>query len=355
MNQPRLLGLCTSTPPRDLTRAEWLTIARRLSPARVDARVLERLADRSGIDTRACACLAPPYGETFYPADDGSGGPTTTQRMDLWWSGVRDMGERASRAALEQSGCRAAAITHVVTASCTGFRAPGLEMHLIECLGLSSSVRRTNIGFQGCHAAINALAAARAIVGSEPSARVLVCCAEVSTAHFHYSDRLDQLIANTLFADGCAACVVGMSADASQPAIVATHSQLFPGTSGEMGWLVGDHGFEMMLGARVPELLEQSVGPWVDGALAHHDLARGGIGGWAIHPGGPRVIDAVLASLGRPAESGHHSREVLRRHGNMSSATLLFITRNLLEARIPRPWVGMAFGPGLAGELVLLA
>jgi alkylresorcinol/alkylpyrone synthase len=146
-----------------------------------------------------------------------------------------------------------------------------------------------------------------------------------------------------------------MSADASQPAIVATHSQLFPGTAGEMGWLVGDHGFEMMLGARVPELLEQSVGPWVDGALAHHDLARGGIGGWAIHPGGPRVIDAVIASLGRPAASGHHSREVLRRHGNMSSATLLFIIRDLLEAGIPRPWTGMAFGPGLAGELVLLA
>jgi predicted naringenin-chalcone synthase len=104
----------------------------------------------------------------------------------------------------------------------------------------------------------------------------------------------------------------------------------------------------------VPELLEQSVGPWVDGALAHHDLARGGIGGWAIHPGGPRVIDAVLASLRLRPEAGHHSREVLRRHGNMSSATLLFIVRELMDARIPRPWAGMAFGPGLAGELLLL-
>jgi predicted naringenin-chalcone synthase len=146
-----------------------------------------------------------------------------------------------------------------------------------------------------------------------------------------------------------------MSADASQPAIVATHSQLFPGTAGEMGWLVGDHGFEMMLGARVPELLEREVGPWVGRSLEVHGLSRDHIGGWAIHPGGPRVIDAVLASLDLPPASGHHSREVLRRHGNMSSATLLFIIRDLLEAGIPRPWTGMAFGPGLAGELVLLA
>lgn len=354
MNQPRLLGLATSTPPRELARAEWLTIARRLSPARVDARVLERLAERSGIDARACACLAPPYGGSFYPSDDGSGGPTTAARMELWWSGVRDMGERASRAALEHAGCGAASITHVVTASCTGFRAPGLEMHLIEALGVPPSVRRTNIGFQGCHAAVNALAVARAIVISEPSARVLVCCAEVSTAHFHYSDRLDQLIANTLFADGCAACVVGASADASKPALVDTRARLFPSTAGEMGWLVGDHGFEMMLGARVPELLEREVGSWVDGVLIEHGLARGQIGGWAIHPGGPRVIDAVLSSLALPAERGHHSREVLRRHGNMSSATLLFIVRDLMEARVPRPWAGMAFGPGLAGELLLL-
>ena len=354
MTAPRLLALTTATPPRKLPRSEWLTIARRLSPARVDSRVLERLADRSGIDARACACLAPPFGESFYPADDGSGGPTTARRMDLWWAGVRDMGERAARAALAESGCAPGSITHVVTASCTGFRAPGLEMHLIECLGLPASARRTNIGFQGCHAAVNALAAAHSIVRAEPAARVLVCCAEVSTAHFHYSDRLDRLIANTLFADGCAACVVGMSADATQPAILATHSRLFPATAGEMGWLVGDHGFEMMLGARVPELLEQAVGPWVDGALAGHGLSRDAVGGWAIHPGGPRVIDAVLASLGLPPGAGHHSREVLRRHGNMSSATLPFIVRDLFDAGMPRPWVGMAFGPGLAGELLVL-
>jgi predicted naringenin-chalcone synthase len=355
MSQPRILGLATSTPRRELPRAEWLTIARRLSPARVDARVLERLADRSGIDTRACACLTPPFGESFYPADDGSGGPTTASRMELWWSGVRDMGERAALSALAQSACGPESITHVVTASCTGFRAPGLEMHLIEALSLPASTQRTNIGFQGCHAAVNALAVARAIVLADASARVLVCCAEVSTAHFHYSDRLDQLIANTLFADGCAACVVGASAGALQPAILSTHTRLFPATAGEMGWLVGDHGFEMMLGARVPELLEHGVGSWVDEALAQHGWSRGHIGGWAIHPGGPRVIDAVLASLALPASSGHHSREVLRRHGNMSSATLLFIVRDLMEARVPRPWGGMAFGPGLAGELLLLA
>lgn len=351
---PRLLAIGTACPPCRLTRSEWLIIARRLSPARVDQRVLDRLAERSGIDARSCACLSPPFGESFYPADDGSGGPGTAARMELWWAGVRDMGERAARSALAGAACGAQSVTHVITASCTGFRAPGLEMHLIEALGIPASARRTNIGFQGCHAAVNALAAARAIVLSEPAARVLVCCAEVSTAHFHYGDRLDQLIANTLFADGCAACVIAMSDDGCRPSILGTHSRLFPATAGEMGWLVGDHGFEMMLGARVPELLERDVGAWCDASLAVHGLSRSDVGGWAVHPGGPRVIDAVLASLGLAPEHGHHSRDVLRRHGNMSSATLLFILGDMLSDGLPRPWAGLAFGPGLAGECLLL-
>jgi predicted naringenin-chalcone synthase len=121
-----------------------------------------------------------------------------------------------------------------------------------------------------------------------------------------------------------------------------------------MAWTVGDHGFEMTLGARVPDILQAEVGAWAASTLATHGLAIGDVGAWAIHPGGPRVIESVLASLRLPADAGDASRAVLRAHGNMSSATLLFILERLLRANAPRPWVGLAFGPGLVGEMVVV-
>jgi predicted naringenin-chalcone synthase len=129
---------------------------------------------------------------------------------------------------------------------------------------------------------------------------------------------------------------------------------LIPGTADEMRWTVGDHGFEMTLGAGVPDILRERVGPWVRAALAEHGLDGGAVGGWAIHPGGPRVLDAVTASLTLPAGADAASRAVLREHGNMSSATLLFILRRLAQSGAPRPWVGLAFGPGLVGEMLLV-
>jgi predicted naringenin-chalcone synthase len=134
----------------------------------------------------------------------------------------------------------------------------------------------------------------------------------------------------------------------------AFESVIIPDTHDEMAWTVGNHGFEMSLGARVPEILQARVGPWVGSMLARHDMRSSHVGGWAIHPGGPRVIEAVLASMQLPEGAGAHSRDILRRFGNMSSATLLFILDQLERDRVPRPWVGMAFGPGLVGESLLV-
>jgi predicted naringenin-chalcone synthase len=121
-----------------------------------------------------------------------------------------------------------------------------------------------------------------------------------------------------------------------------------------MAWAIGDHGFEMTLGARVPDILRSKVGAWVAAALAQHAFAIADVGAWAIHPGGPRVIESVLDSLGLPAAAGDESRAILRAHGNMSSATILFILDRLMRADAPRPWVGLAFGPGLVGEMVVV-
>ena len=343
-----------ANPPQRLTRAQWVEMASSVSPKSLDRAVILRLAERSGIDGRWCASAQEVGKPPFFQADPEGHGPTTSQRMQLWGSAARQMSTQACLQAIDRAKISAGAITHIITASCTGFEAPGLDAWLIETLGLSCHCRRTNVGFMGCHAAVNALAIARDVILANPDAVVLVCCAEVSSAHLHYGIRLDQLIANTLFSDGSAAVIVARGDPHTHPSIAGTHSIMMPHTASEMAWHIGDHGFEMTLGARVPEIIESHVGEWARNALAKHSLDVQDIRGWAIHPGGPRVIDAVIASLAIGNESGDASRCVLQNFGNMSSATLLFILSELLERKIARPWVGLAFGPGLAGEMLVV-
>lgn len=342
-------AVATAHPSFRMTRAEWLAIADRIAPADVDRALLARLAERSGIESRHCAAFEDGRAPLYAPGEV----PGTAARMSLWSRAARSMSVDACRDALRTARVEPGAVTHLVTASCTGFDAPGLDAHLIESLGMRCDIRRTNIGFMGCHAAINALSVARSTVLADPRAVVLMCTAEVSSAHFHHTTRIDQLIANTLFADGAAAAVIDAGAGEGLT-IQSTHSTLIPGSTDDMRWCVGDHGFEMTLGARVPEILETTVGAWVRGALDGHGLSPETVASWAIHPGGPRVIDAVCSALALPPSAGDPSRAVLREHGNMSSATLLFIVERLVRAGARAPIVGLAFGPGLVGEMVLL-
>ena len=350
MNAATIRAIGTATPPERLTRDAWLAFADRITPREVSRALLARLSERSEIESRGAAAATDP---PFYAGDAP---PGTAARMQLWSRAARAMAERTAREALAHADAEPASVTHVVTASCTGFESPGIDAHLIERLWLSRAVARVNIGFMGCHAAVNALSVARSAAVADPAARVLVVCADVCSAHFHYSARVDQLIANTLFGDGCAAVVVDGARRAASGAtlLAATHSLHLADSAREMAWAVGDHGFEMTLGARVPDILQAEVGAWVADALATHGLTTADVGAWAIHPGGPRVIDSVLASLGLAAGAGDASRAILRAHGNMSSATLLFILDRLMRERAPRPWVGLAFWPGLVGEMVVV-
>jgi alpha-pyrone synthase len=353
MTRVGLAAIATAHPSYRLSRTEWLRIADRISPPEVDRAVLARLAERSAIESRWCAAFE---GDS----SDGDGAfyrrgemPGTAQRMQLWSRAAGAMSRAAATRALADASVEPGAVTHLVTASCTGFESPGIDARLIEALGIRRSVQRLNVGFMGCHAAVNALVAARNAVAADPGAVVLVVAVEVSSAHFHHSARLDRLVANTLFADGAAAIVV-RAARRGDPCIAGTHATLIPQSHAEMAWQVGDHGFEMTLGAAVPDILHREVGAWVDAALATHDLTRAAVGGWAIHPGGPRVIDRVADALGLDEGQTAASRAILREYGNMSSATLPFILKRLAAEGVPLPWVGLAFGPGLVGEMIVV-
>lgn len=322
---------------------------------------IKRLFLRSGIETR-CSVLATGDEDQllsprrFYPAAKSpqDRGPTTAQRMARYAVEAPILAEKAARSALENAQIEPERITHLVTASCTGFFSPGLDAALIERLNLSRSMRRIHLGFMGCHAAFNALAAARDAAAADPDARVLVCCVELCSLHFAYGVDPGKLVANALFADGAASAVVGRTAsDGDGPWQLSDFSSCLLAECGDaMTWNIGDHGFEMTLSAGVPEIIRRQLLPWCSTWLARHELELPDIAGWAIHPGGPKILTAIADALTLGPQDLRFSRHVLAHYGNMSSATVLFILRQM-AGKISGPCVAIGLGPGLMAEGML--
>lgn len=268
---------------------------------------------------------------------------------------------RAVRAALEQAQVPPERITHLITVSCTGFHAPGVDLALMAALPLRPTVARTHVGFMGCHAALNGLRVAAGFTGADPNACVLLCAVELCSLHLQYGWEADRIVANALFADGAAALVASREEAAetkeSTPGLrhwIASGSLLVPNSEAAMSWAVEDHGFVMGLSPQVPDLIGAHLRPWLAGWLADHQLTLDAIGCWAVHPGGPRILSAVTETLGLDPALVEPSRSVLRDCGNMSSPTLLFILERLRRRGAPGPCLAMAFGPGLCIEVALL-
>jgi predicted naringenin-chalcone synthase len=233
--------------------------------------------------------------------------------------------------------------------------APGVDVAIIEGLGLPRTTQRTHVGFMGCHGALNGLRVARSFGDGSSGHVCLVCSVELCTLHFSYGWDPDMMVANALFADGAAA-VVGRSANGrgDEWRVGGTGTFLVPDSHDDMTWRIGDHGFRMTLSARVPELIESHLQEWVVRWLAQHGLEVADVASWAVHPGGPRILTSVERSLGVDRRHSEVSREVLAEHGNMSSATILFILHRMKQLDAPRPCVALAFGPGLVVEALLI-
>ena len=324
------------------------------------ARVLKKLYRQSGVASRSSVLLRG-TSETkliqdFYPASsvENRRGPSTSARMQRYEQDAPQLAITAARHAFVDAQIDADQITHLVTVSCTGFSSPGVEFRLIEELGLSETVARTNLGFMGCHGAINGLRVAQAFAASNQEARVLVCAVELCSLHLQYGWHPDWIVSNALFADGAAAAILSSQPSNSSPiTLAATASKVFPGTEQEMSWKVGDFGFEMSLSPRVPEVISDSLRPWLIAWLATHDLTIDQIQGWAVHPGGPRILQACEEALELPCDAMDVSREILSSCGNMSSPTVLFILERFRQENRHLPWVSLAFGPGLVAEAAL--
>lgn len=353
-------GIGTALPAHAIAQPAAARIAAAIcAPSAGTARLIPTLYRRTSVLRRSSVLLEnglPEGGvsQSFFPAasSDQDRGPGTAVRSDRYAAEAPALALRAAAAALDDANAEPASMTHLITVSCTGFAAPGIDAALITQLGLAPTTQRTHIGFMGCHGAINGLRVAQAFASAEPGARVLLCAVELCSLHFHYTHDPEKMVANALFADGAAAAVISGAREPPAPSIVACGSCLIPDSLDAMTWSIGDHGFEMTLSARVPSILEEHLAPFIRGWLAQRGLAVSDIGAWAIHPGGPRVLSTVAGCLGLSEKAMEPSRTILAEHGNMSSPTVLFIVDRLRT--LPRPWVAMAFGPGLVAEVALI-
>ena len=358
-----ILGLGTAVPAPVTRQDDALTAARLLSdPAVAGAAWLGPVYERSGVKTRH-QVLGEEFvadmvngtrtsGSPYLPGPD-SRGPRTACRMQLYAKHAPALALQAARRALEASGVSPAKVTHLVTVSCTGFVAPGVDLILSKELGLSQTVERLHVGYMGCHGAINGLRAAHA-VAQNPDAVVLVACVELCSIHYYTGPESDKVVANALFADGAAAVVGVGQSFRKGPAVTATGSCVLPDSGGDMGWTIGDHGFEMTLSQRIAPMIAAHLRPWLTGWLAKRNLTPDDIKHWAIHPGGPRILSGVQETLNLTAEQMAPSRGVLADYGNMSSPTVLFILDRLRQQSAAGPTVLIAFGPGLVAEAALI-
>lgn len=280
------------------------------------------------------------------------GGPTTAERMAIYTKEAGPLGLQAARKTLRESKLTGDRITHLVTVSCTGFQAPGIDVLLMGELGLSPGVERTHIGFMGCHGALNGLRVAKSFCEANPDAVVLLVAVELCSLHYYYGAEPSKVIANALFADGAAAMLV--SQQIPGVAVLASGSQLLANSEREMGWVIGDHGFGMTMTKQIPRLIEQHLRGWVEAWLQKRGLVLGDIARWAVHPGGPKILEAVQASLALPEAALADSWQILGHYGNMSSPTVFFIMRQQNQQPLPGPTVVLGFGPGLIVEGALL-
>jgi alpha-pyrone synthase len=247
-------------------------------------------------------------------------------------------------------------ITHIITVTCTGLFAPGLETELIKVLDLSPHTQRSSINFMGCNAAIIALNQANNICNTIPNAKVLVVCTELCTLHFqkNYSD--DYILSTALFGDGAAAVLV----DANPPKdnrpvkINGFYSQLIHEGENEMAWQISESGFIMNLTSYVSDLINGQM----QNLLAAVSIDPAKIALWAIHSGGKRILDDFSKTLRLAPDSLKESYAILKNYGNMSSATVLFVLKQVLENNRHVPAnsaiFSAAFGPGLSIETMHL-
>ncbi|MDH3709329.1 MAG: type III polyketide synthase [Cyclobacteriaceae bacterium] len=282
--------------------------------------------------------------------------PTTAQRNILYQQEALNLAKAAVTNCLPDQV--PGEITHLITVSCTGLYAPGLDIELVEALGLSTHVQRTAINFMGCYAAFSAIKIGQAICRADNQAQVLIVCLELCSIHFQKDIQEDFILSNALFGDGAAALKMESSGRGSGLEILATHGEILPEGTQEMAWQVGNLGFEMRLSRYVPDLIANGIEKLTGSLMCKGPWKLSEIDFFAIHPGGKRILESIQQALNITSHQNRFAYQILRDFGNMSSPTILFVLKeiwnNLKKEDQGKRILSFAFGPGLTMESMIL-
>jgi alpha-pyrone synthase len=357
-----LEAIATANPPFGITQTQALTFLSQLEG--VSSALYDRASKvyaNSGIDRRYTCIpdfLTQPPNFAFHPNNWRLEPAVSTYDRNQWYQTYASkIATNAAAQVLEQLQLEAQSITHLIVVSCTGFSAPGIDVHLMEQLGLRSDVDRTMIGFMGCCAAFNGLKTAHAICQSNPKARVMLVCVELCTLHFQVENTLESVVVNALFGDGAAAAILSSQSDETalgKLAYVDGASELAPDSRNLMSWTIGNSGFLMGLSSQVPKAIVKHLPDYLKNLLGRNGLNQGDLNFWAIHPGGRQIVDRIKNSFQLEDALVQDSYDVLHDYGNMSSCTILFILKRLLSQHESGNGfdrgLALAFGPGLTIE-----
>jgi len=359
-----LVNISTALPPYKSTQENTIKeLKNRIGKNEKTIRIINSVSNNSEIDTRYFVVpdASEIQEEKFYSNNGNYQVPDTSTRMKEYKKWAKLLSVQSVNNLLSENNINPQTITRLITVSCTGFFAPGLDYHLINTLNLPHNIKKTNIGFMGCAASVNAFnCVLESIEASKKKENnILLLSVELCSLHLHTDATIDNIISNTIFADGCASAYFSNSpkySNKSKLKIEKTFSTLFENSKNMMGWQIGNTGFEMMLSHKLPKIILDTAVPKLKEILAKDGIEINKIKYWVLHPGGKAILDALQEGLELTDENMASSRKILRNFGNMSSATILFILKEIIDTKkIERNDLCcvVAFGPGLVMEVAI--
>ena len=323
-------------------------------------RTIELMYRASGISYRHS--VLSDFGKTldaysFFPKDQNLDPfHTVSKRMQLYKREALLLAKQAVDDCLPKE--QLSDITHLITVSCTGMYAPGLDIELIEELSLKTNIQRTAINFMGCYAAFNAIKVANSIVKASPDSKVLIVAVELCSIHLLKNTTEDAILSNALFGDGAAAVIIENNSPRLGLELCGFFADVDTSGKEAMGWNIDDFGFDMKLSSEVPLVIKRGIKELTHKLLSQFDLKSDQIKHFAIHPGGRKILKVIEEELGISEGENKNAYHVLKNYGNMSSPTVLFVLKELMqqidEKNLGDKVLSFAFGPGLTMESMLL-
>jgi predicted naringenin-chalcone synthase len=358
-----LIDITTASPPYKVDQSlATEELKKRMAVTPVTGRMIDMASHHSGIAQRYFVI---PDGESgtekkFYSNSAGYISPDTKTRMSEYEHWSKELTGNAVAEILSNNNVSANDVERLITISCTGFFAPGLDYYLIDRFKFPASVKRTNIGFMGCAASLigfNTVLESMSQLRTS-NGKTLLVSVELCSLHLQTEPSRDNILANMIFADGCGAALFDNSPSASKGLeLLSTSSHLFKNSAEYMGWKIGNFGFEMMLSSDLPKIILNDAAPALKNILAKHNLSTEQISHWVLHPGGRAILDSLQNGLNISDEKMIPSRTVLKNYGNLSSASILFVLKELMKNTVMKNdelVCAVAFGPGLTMEVAIL-